>query len=179
MIDIQALNWKALKNPGEPFRLFKPDEEDPIHFYRKIERFKKMLMDKYLYLSDEYRDEHAIEGIIARYFSNMTFTVFYEIGAFQGLMGFQDIIPEWKCELTLKLWDKKAWNSKFLRSAKQLVDLYMNEFQLKRMSTSSPDPVIVKMAKKAEFEDEGEIPFGFKWKGQFFTNYLLGKYREK
>lgn len=178
MVNIEKINWDKLKSPHPLFKIFKPDEKDPIEFYKKVGRLKKMLKEKHLYLSDEYRHDTGIEAVIHNYFSNLSFNIFYEIGGFQGLLGFLNILPEFKCGLTLKLWDKQVWSKEFVRASEKLLDLYINEFKLKKISTRSPDEKIVRMAEMVGFEVEGEQPYEFKWKGKFYTDYLLGKIKE-
>ena len=48
-------------------------------------------------------------------------------------------------------------------------------FRLKRMSTSTADERIVKMARLAGFEEEGTQSYTFKWKGKLYPTFLLGK----
>lgn len=179
MVNIEKIDWKKLKNPHPLFKTYKPDEEDPIKFYKKLERLKKHLENRYLYTSDEYRSKENIHVTVMNYFAGHTFSIFYEIGDFQGLMGFTNIIPEYKCDVTIKLWDEKIWSKEFARAAKNLIDLYMKEFKLKRMSSETADEKIIKMSEMAGFKVEGQQPYGFKWKGKFYDLYLLGKTKEK
>ena len=179
MIDIKKINWDELKNPpGEYFTLFKPDEKDPIQFYIKLERFKKYLKEKYLYMSDELRTDNAIQAIVAGYFSGLSLNVFYEMGKFQGLIGFINILPEYKASLLFKIWDKSLWKKSFVRATIDLIDLYMKEFKLKRINTRTADPKVVKMARMAGFKIHGKLPLEFKWKNKFYTEYILGKTEE-
>ena len=129
-----------------------------------------------MWLSDEYRTPQAIEALTQSYFVAYVPTLFYEAGDFQALIGFINIHPESKCDMTLTVIDKDIWSRDFVRASKNLMDLVMKEFRLKRISTDTPDLRIVKMAKMAGFHDEGERPDDFKWDGKYYTRYILGYY---
>lgn len=171
---MKEIDWEKIKNPGGIFKLFCEDTKDPIVFHKKWIDFKKMLKTKYLYLSDEYRKEGVVDNLMLMFFQG----VFYEIGDFQGIVGFTNIINEHKCTVAFKIWDKKIFGASFVKECKRLLDIYFDEFQLKRMSSSSPDMSMVKLAKIAGFKVEGKEPYAFKWNGKLFPNYLLGKVKE-
>lgn len=135
-------------------------------------------MKRPLWLSDEYRTAKGIDAIIYSYFSGFTFNVFYEAGDFQALIGFMNIQPEFKCEMTLKLIDADLWGADFVRVSKELVELFIEQFRLKRISIETADERIVRMAKMAGFEDEGKRPNDLMWEKKYYTKYLLGKYAE-
>lgn len=173
-MDEIKIDWEKLKNPGGIFKLFYEDPEDPIVFHKKWVDLKKMLKTKYLYLSDEYREDAIIDNIISSFFP----CVFYEMGDFQGLIGFTKIFHGNKCGLMFKIWDKKLFGHNFVKECRRLVDIFFNEWDLKRMSVESPDKDMVRLSKLAGFKVEGKEPYGFKFKGKFYTNYMLGKVRE-
>lgn len=178
---IEDIDWGKLRNPDPMFKLFKPEDSnsptDP--FYKKVSKLQTLLMKRPLWLSDEYRTPQAIGAIIHSYFSGFTFNVFYEAGDFQALIGFMNIQPEFKCEITLKLIDTNIWGADFVRASKELVELFIKEFRLKRVSIETADRRIVKMAGMAGFVSESDgRPYDLKWEGKFYTKYLLGKYGE-
>jgi RimJ/RimL family protein N-acetyltransferase len=177
---LELINWEGLKNPHPMFRIFTPEDpnnpKDP--FYLKVARLQTLLMKRPLWLSDEYRTQESIEAIIHSYFSGISFNIFYEVGDFQALLGFMDIHPEFKCDLTLKLIDKKLWGADFVRASKQLVEKFMKEMRLRRVSMETADKRIVRMAKMADFNEEGYRPDSLRWEGKFYPKYILGKYGE-
>jgi hypothetical protein len=175
MISEKDIKWDLLESPAECFKVFRPDKDNPIEFYKKLTRFEKMLKGKYLYLSDEYRNEITIRSLMHNYLYEVPFSIFYEIGDWQGLIGFTKIRPEHRCGLLFKIWDKKVFNKSMVRACRDLTDLFMDQFKLKRMAVESPDERMVKGAKMLGFKVEGEEPYGFKWKNKFYTNFLLGK----
>jgi len=71
--DVNKVNWAKVKAPNELFTWFIPDPKDPIEWQKKLLRFKRYLMDKYLYLSDEYRKPQMIDQIIQMYFFRRKF----------------------------------------------------------------------------------------------------------
>jgi len=175
---IKDIDWERLKEPHPMFTPFVPkDPADPTDpFYRKVSRLQTLLMKRPLWLSDEYRTEQGIDAIIDSYFRGYRFNIFYEAGDFQALIGFMDILPEFKCEITLKLIDKHLWGADFVRASKELVELFMKEMRLKRISIETADKRIVKMAKMVGFVDEGKRPNDLRWENRFYNKYLLGKY---
>ena len=178
MITEEQIDWERLKNPHPLFKVFKMDEKNPIEFWRKFVELSRMFKNKYLYLSDEYRSDTVVRQLLGSLFNGGHINLNYEIGDFQGIICFREIIPEYKCEMTFKLWDKRAWNREFARAGKELIDLVMDSFGLKRIGTSTPDKRLVKMARIAGFKEEGEQPNSFRWKGKNYSTYFLGKVKE-
>ena len=187
MIDISKVDYEKLRNPHPMFKLFSIKEEDPntVEYHlevnrlkKKVASFKKMLMEKELWISDEYRSEGAIDMILASYFSGLQFSAIYEAGDFKGIVGITDVYPEFKASVMFKIWDKSLWGKEFVRAGRQLLDLYTDEFKLKRMSTETADPQIVRLAEMFGFKVDGEKPLDFSWDGKFYTRYLLGRYGE-
>jgi RimJ/RimL family protein N-acetyltransferase len=176
---IKKINWDKLKNPHPMFKQFIPTSEDPTDpFFLKVSKLQRLLMKRPLWLSDEYRTPQGIEAIIASFFSGSNFTVFYEVGEFQALIGFVNIQPEFKCELSLELIDAKIWGADLVRAGRELVELFVKEFRLKRISAGTADSRIARMAEMIGFKAEGYRPNDFMWDGKYYDKYLLGKYGE-
>ena len=175
---INNIDWEKLKDPDPMFKPFSPvDSTDPTDpFYKKVSRLQTLLMKRPLWLSDEYRTPQAINALATSYFSGLAFNIFYEIGDFQGLIGFQNILPEFKCAMTFKIWDKDLWGKTLVRAGKNLVELFIREFRLKRISSVTADDRIKRMAEMIGFEVEGEQPDAFRWNNKFYPLILLGKY---
>ena len=176
---VKQIDWERLKNPDPMFKLFTPTSAEPTDpFYLKVSKLQRLLMKRPLWLSDEYRTPKGIDAIIYSYFSGFTFNVFYEAGDFQALIGFMNIQPEFKCEMTLKLIDADLWGADFVRVSKELVELFIEQFRLKRISIETADERIVRMAKMAGFDGEGKRPNDLMWEGKYYEKYILGKYGE-
>jgi len=157
------------------YKYFKPFKPTDV----KIKELASRLMNDYLYLSDEFRDWKIIYKILFNNISNKKSNDFWEIGEFGGILGFTGILEGWKCGVTLKFWDKKLWGTKFVREARELIKEIMNKYNLKRISTSSPDERIVKMAKLVRFKVEGRFKCGFKWNNKFYTLHMLRILKEE
>jgi len=153
------------------FQLFDPT-------CKKIEFVGRKLMNEYLYLSDEYRDIDSIYKILMYYINATNRNVIYEIGEFDGILGFTDITPGWKASLTFKLWNPHRWGADFLRQAKGFIPEVFDELRLARLETSTPDARIHKMALIVGFEDEGIRKANFMWNGKLFDDYMLAIVRE-
>ena len=176
-VTAHEIDWEQLKNPPEPFKLVIPDYND-IEFHKKIIKLKHHLLNKYLETSDEHRNEPYLDYVIKGGFFGWG-TSMYEAGDMDGLVGFINPIPGFKCAMSLNLLDKKIWGKEFVRAGKKLIDMYMDEFELKRISTQTADPKIVRMAKMVGFKHEGERPLSFQWGGKFFPTYFLGLIKEE
>jgi len=172
------VNWKRLAEPHPLFKPFVPTDLNDIGFYKKLVVFKKNLLTKYLYVSDEYRTVAHIEKVLSGYIMSGGKSLLYEIGDFGGVTGFVDIIYGFKCDVIMKLWDKKIWGGDFVKAYRKLMDTIMDEFELKRISTSTPDDRIVRMAKMVGCVEEGVQKHGFMWKGKPMDLVLLGYYKE-
>ena len=177
---LTQVKWESLLNPNNTFKPFVPQDinnpNDP--FFKKVAKLQTLLRKRPLWLSDEYRTTQGINAILHSYFSGYTFNVFYEAGDYDALLGFMNIHPEFKCEMTLKLINPKIWGADFVRASKDLIELFMKEMRLKRVSIETADRRIVRMAKMAGFVDEGERPNDLRWDGRYYNKYLLGKYGE-
>ena len=147
------------------FTKFNPTED-------KIKALSKKLMEEPLYLSDEYRDYELIHKMLFNNFSNKN-NIFYEIGEWGGLVGFVNIIPEFKCDIVFKLWNPELWGFRFKTQLKELIKTIIEKYALKRVATESPDAKMAKMAKLCGFKVEARQAFAFQWDGEFYTNYKL------
>lgn len=164
-------DWKKLTN-FQRIRLFIPTSD-------KIKKITQELMDTRWNLSDEYRNQYAIEKLLLTYFSSPSH-MFYEIGDFGGILGFAYIIASHKCELLCKIWDKEIWTHNTIKEVKQLINTIMEEFQLIRIGTETPDLRMKDIATRfLGFKEEGIRTHDFKWQGEFYDNYLLAKTREE
>lgn len=175
MINPRDVNWERINNPSQMITIFKPTPE-------KLDRLVERLLNDYLYMSDEERNVDTVNAYLNRYFSPfhppINLAIFYEIANFDGLIGFTSIFPEFKCEVSFKFWNPKIWGADLAREFKNLGDLIMDEFKLKRMNSASPDRRMVKFAKLAGFKQEGARKNAFKWKDKFYPLYFLGKTKD-
>lgn len=178
---LKEIDWEKMRNPHPDFRLFAPEKpDDPTDpFYVKVARLRALLMKRPLWLSDEYRTTKAIDLIITSYFSGFTLNVFYEWKDFGALIGFMDILPEFKCSITLKLIDPKIWGADFVRASRELIDMFMKNVRLRRISIETADPRIERMARWAGFVIEGKRPDDLRWDKKYYPKYILGKYGVK
>jgi len=171
----EKVAWDKVKRPNDLLKILEPNPKDPIEFEKKIVIFKNNLRDKYLYLSDQFRHPKTIDMLVHNYFYNrVIFHIFYELGDFQGIIGVTNIIPEFKAGVIFKIWDNNAWTPANARKIRELGDIIMKEFMLKRLSIQTPDRRMIKFGKIIGFNVEGEKPFDFKWDGRLYTTYMLG-----
>ena len=153
------------------FKLFEPTED-------KIKFLGKKLMDEFLYMSDEDRNYDSIYRVIFYYLSMPQRNLIYEIGDYDGILVFANIIPGFKCDLTLKLWNPKRWGPDLVREGKALIDNTMDALKLQRIETNSPDPRIVKMARMVGFRVEGCRKIAFLFDGKLYDDFILGLIKE-
>ena len=153
------------------FTKFVPTED-------KIKSLSKKLMEEPLYLSDEFRDWTLIHKALFNNFGNEN-NIFYEIGEWGGLVGFMNIIPEFKCEIGFKLWNPKLWGFRFKTQFKQLIKAIMEKYDLKRMAGESPDEKMVRLAKICGFKIEGRFKYAFVWENKMYTLHKMRILREE
>jgi len=153
------------------FTKFNPTED-------KVKALSKKLMEEPLYLSDEFRDWDLIHKVLFNNFSNKN-NEFWEIGEFGGLVGFVNIIPEFKCEIVFKLWNPELWGFRFKTQVKQLIKVIMEKYDLKRVSTESADERMTRMAKMCGFKVEGRSKYAFMWEKEMYTLHKMRILREE
>ena len=167
MITIEQLNFDKLKNPPSMFKVFEPTEE-------KMKIFIDKLMTVYLYLQDWQRNSAYLKSLIEGYDNNCSIFILYEICDFDGILGFMDIIPEYKCSFTLKPWNlSKVWGTTIIKQTRRLIKTIMDEFCLTRIETSTADPRIVRMGRMVGFELEGESENDFIWHKERRKTYFM------
>jgi hypothetical protein len=170
MIDLAMVNWEKVRHPSPLFNVFSDPEPG------EIGEIVKRLKDDYLYAPDELRDENVLLQLVGSYWTGPN--IIYEVAEFRGILGFLDILPEHKANVTLKLWGKETWGRNFVREAKALLALIMDEFGLTRLATETPDPRVAVMARLAGFEIEGTRIKDFKWNGDYYDTTIMGLVRE-
>ena len=161
-----------LKQPGKHLHIFEPTQE-------KLESLSRKLYLNYLWLPDEYRTPKGIEATMQYLFPYgvdkeiRPMNIFYEMGEFQGLLGFVNMIPEYRAELFVKIWDKAIFGPDLAREGKALVKRFMREWKLIRLGFSTPDERNGNfIARLLGLKNEGTQGKAFKFDGKFFTNHL-------
>jgi len=164
-------NWELLKCPQPLFKQFKPNEE-------KLKLIARELMDKKFNLSDEFRSYPAIYRILGYYLS-MSFSIFYEIGNMDALVGFVNIYPTFKAEALMKIVRPDFWSKDFVRQSRKVVSIVMDELQLKRLHTETADEKVVKLTELVGFKEDGIKPNDFMWERELFDVHVMSITREK
>jgi len=160
---------EELISPFPLFRLCMLDAE-------KMNVLADKLKNEFLYLPDELRNDENIWEIIYRNFGwdeNRPLYLPYEIGDFDGVLVFQNVVKNDKCGLMLKFWGKQAWGISFIKQSRGLIKLVMDKFGLKTMRTGTADPRMIKMAKFVELEVKNINNDGFLWDGISHPYYYL------
>jgi len=158
---------EKLSHPFPLFKVFVPTQE-------KLRLFAARLNDNYLWVSDEYRNKDSITAIIANNFLLSNFNIWYEIGDYDGLLGFLNVVPGHKCHMTMKLWNPQIWKPSAAKQGRSLIRLIMDEFQLKRIGSESADSKVVHLANIVGFKKEGARKHDFRWNGKMFPLIMLG-----
>lgn len=172
-----TLDLQYLQKPSELLTLFSPTIE-------KLQFIANKLATGFLYFPDEMRTPKKVFELMAYLFpyavepSLRPFHVYYEIGKFDGLLGFTDIIPEYKCGALFKMWNGDVWGPTLARDLTEVTDRFMQEYRIKRMEIETADEKMVKVAKICGFKQEGTKALGFRFDGRLYTSYLLRKLRK-
>jgi len=171
------LDLNYLKNPSPLLRLFEPTIE-------KLQFIANKFATGFLYIPDELRSPQKVFELMAHLFpyaiepALRPFHVYYEIGRFDGLVGFTNIIPEYRCGSFLKIWNKDIWGPTLARDLTELADRFMQEYHIKRMELETADERMVKVAKICGLKQEGTKALGFRFDGKLYTSYMLRKLRK-
>jgi RimJ/RimL family protein N-acetyltransferase len=150
--DLKKIDWEKLKQPSPLFQVLRRTED-------KDKLIAHELMNGFLNLDDNFRNYESIYKSINYYFY-YSFSVFYEVGEFQALLGITNIIPQHKADIMFKIFDKSFWGRDFVRELRSLLRLYMKELQLKRISAESSDPRIRNK--------------DFRWNNKYYDNFFMG-----
>jgi RimJ/RimL family protein N-acetyltransferase len=172
-----TLDLEYLKAPSPLLTLFVPTIE-------KLSWIADKFSNGFLYIPDELRTPQKILELMAHLFpygvdpALRAFHVYYEIGQFDGLLGFTNIIPGYRCGAFLKIWNQDIWGPTLARDMTELADRFMAEYQLKRMELETADERMVKVAKICGLKQEGTKALGFRFNNKLYTAYLLRKIRK-
>lgn len=172
-----SLDLEYLKNPSPLLRLFCPTIE-------KLQFLANKFATGYLYAPDELRTPQKILELMKHLFpyaiepSQRPFHVYYEIGDFDGLVGFTNILRDYRCGSFLKIWNPEIWGPTLARDLTELADRFMQEYHIKRMELETADERMVKVAKICGLKQEGTKALGFRFDGKFYTAYMLRKLRK-
>ena len=171
------LDLNYLKSPSPLLHLFSPTIE-------KLQFIANKFATGFLYIPDELRSPQKVFELMAHLFpyaiepALRPFHVYYEIGRFDGLVGFTNIIPEYRCGSFLKIWNKDIWGPTLARDLTELADRFMQEYHIKRMELETADERMVKVAKICGLKQEGTKALGFRFDGKLYTSYMLRKLRK-
>ena len=145
---------------------------------KKIDSLAGRLLNDYLYVSDENRDAKKVWAMLYRIFSGepgMGIHVAYEIGEFDGLLIFRDVLPGFKCDVSLKYWNDYNFGKEIVREGRRLVEEFAAGGKLVRMNSETADPRVVKLSKLVGFETEGVRKDDFMWNGKLYDKFMLGR----
>lgn len=172
MDDLEGIRTKFLQlsQPSAHIKLFTQTDEN-------IKKLAKHLMEDFLNMSDEFRNYEIIHSILAKNL-NSPRALFYEIGNMQTIIGFINIIPHFKAGVLLVIIDKTIWGATIAREVKLLFNYIIDTFKLKRLSSETPDPRVVKVAQMMGFQIEGRKEKDFVWNNRLYTMFLLGRIKK-
>jgi RimJ/RimL family protein N-acetyltransferase len=171
------LDLEYLKQPSSLLKLFEPTIE-------KLQFIANKFTTGFLYIPDELRSTQKVFELMEHLFpyaiepSLRPFHIYYEIGRFDGLVGFTNIIPEYRCGSFLKIWNPEIWGPTLARDLTELADRFMQEYRIKRMELETADERMVKVAKICGLKQEGTKALGFRFDGKLYTSYMLRKLRK-
>jgi RimJ/RimL family protein N-acetyltransferase len=174
-MDFNVEMMQEITEPQGELQFFYPESQED----EKLKKFVSYLMKKDRYVSDELRNYDTLWQMVFSIFYGGKINLVFQIGDFQGMIGFLDIIPGWKCRLMFKIWDKAIWNKQNIRDGRKLVDRMFDKFDLIRMEVHSADPVMFKMSKMFGFKEEGRMLKAFKWDGKIYDLALFSRIMEE
>jgi len=189
LMDIEKANWERIKQPSKNLRVLQPTPE------RLVDLSARLLVAP-MFLADEHRNPELVDLLVAAMFSGPQLNLVYEIGEWAGVLAFQDIWPGYKADVSFLIWDnrflpgakaeqsglrgKLCWGADFVRELRDIADLVMDEFKLKRLGMTSPEEHTVDIAIRfLGFKIEGHQKYGFRYNGKMLTQNLLRRVRKQ
>ena len=152
-------------NDYQYFSPFKPNQMN-------VSMLVKKYLNEEMYLSDEFREKQNVSKMFSKYLANEN-SYLFEIGTFDGILMFLNVVPEYKALMDLKFWNKNLWKLSFARELRQFIGDFIDRFSLKRLETQTPDEEMAKVLKIAGFVNEGKFKYGFKQDGNLKTLFQL------
>ena len=144
----------------------------------KMMAVANMLMTRELYLVDNMRDWNTVYAIAASYVNRPQQNMIFEMGDFDGLVGFLNVLPGYKATLLFKLWNPDIWKLSLTKEVRKFIADGMKNLGLVRLDTHTADPRIVRMAKMAGFKVEGCRRLNFPWNGVLYDEIILAIIKE-
>jgi len=176
MFNPDTIDWDKLKKEYKYFSVFYPTDN-------KLRFLADKLIHGYLNISDEDRIPEKVRGSLLYYFPpsdypTVHFSLFYEVGDFDGILGFKNILPEFKCSLSLILWGgerlfKSMKGAELIKEGKDLINIIMDEFKLRRIESETPYKRMVELGKLLNFKVDGSQKYAFRWNGKLYTKFHL------
>ena len=125
------------------------------------------------YLPDSLRN---LKEFIALYLSKDS--MFFEVGDYLGAFWLTRIVPGWKADVHITLWDDKARDQHI--AAKAFLKELMFKLKLRRINAYIPQHLepALKYALRLGFHQEGVIHYGDYYDGDLRDVYMLGLYEE-
>lgn len=164
------------KRPGKDIKLFSPDVE-------KLQHLAVKLINGYLYLPDEQRNGNNVFRLMSWLFpadrsENKPWHIWYELGNFDGVLGFTDILKKYRADFVAFLWGKDVWGPDLARDIKTLVGRFMKDYGVRRLGFETADRRAARWARTLGFKQEGTKAIGFRHDGKDYTLTLLRKLYE-
>jgi len=136
----------------------------------------QLLVRKYqnepMYMSDEQKDTQNVWKYLSKLCGN-TNNYMFEIGEFDGVLSFMNVVPEYRADFDMKFWNKHLWKVSFVRESRQFIDDFITVHGLKRLVTQTPDETMARVLRLMGFVNEGKFKYGFKHGENLKTLYQL------
>ena len=153
---------------------------DPNYTPELLDTLADKLMNEYLWLSDEHRNQGYVWSLLNKLFSGdqtLGINCPFEMGDGDAMIIFTDIIPNFRCGVMLKLINQGSFSKTAVREARVLFDMVMDVFNLKRIGSRTADYRVAKLGRLVGMEDEGVEKSAFMWDEKPYDVYILGKVR--
>lgn len=118
------------------------------------------------FLPDSFRSK---EAFLSMYLSKSC--EFFEIGDFQGVFWFANLVRGWQATVHIVIWDDAARGQ--VDRARGILHQLMDIYRLKRLTAIIPEtlPEAIAYAEKIGFVNEGSHPYGDMYDGLYVTMY--------
>lgn len=139
----------------------------------RLDKMAEVLSSDPKYFSDEHRDAAFIWRNLHHWFGGGCLCEAIEIGDFQAVMVFRDIIPFHKCNLFLITFDPGVWGKSVWREAVREMRDVMESYNLNKIEVETEDKKWAQFLWRNGFELEGVRYDSYMKEGEAKDFYLL------
>lgn len=105
----------------------------------------ELLSDK-LHVSDEHRNPDDVADALIPFITGRTKYEAFDVGG--GVVIFHNILPGFKCQMWVILWDKKCFTPRGIRGVRQAIQWIADKYGLVKIEAQTSDGQMARIARR-------------------------------